>query len=90
MPNTDDSTPFIIEGETIGHIHHDTALVPYLLIHDEQGNSWRIYGYAQVSCAEGGGGEWHPQRRAQDKMLRAWQKNRKDLQDLAGLLGDGS
>ena len=50
---------FEIDGVQLGYIHRDNHNIPYLLIIDEQGNAWRIYGYAQVDGMEVTG-EWKP------------------------------
>ncbi len=88
MPNNDDSTPFTIGGETVARIYHDAGRVPYLLIVDNQGNTWRIYGYAQVSCACGSGGEWLPNRDGMLKVIKAWRKGRDAAKRARAELGE--
>ena len=79
--------PFTLDcGHVAGTIHHDAGQVPYLLRVDECGNSWRIYGYAQVSCQCGGGGEWTPNKAGMLKVIDAWQKRRAIAKQAAAAL----
>ncbi len=63
-------------GAILGVIHHDDKHVPYLLVMGKRGATWRIYGYAQIACRCGGGGEWLPSRSGMLKVIEAWRKGR--------------
>jgi len=76
----DESQPFIIDGQLIARIHHDAGRVPYLLVVDESGNAWRVYGYAQVSLAGGGGGEWVPNHNALMRVIESRRKAQRAAQ----------
>lgn len=83
----DDDTPFIIDGECVGHIHHDAGSVPYLSIETAQGHTVRIYGYAQIGLADGGGGEWMPGHGGMLKVIEAYKRNRSELRKLRQMTG---
>ena len=68
--NTPVATPFRLPcGHVPGNIRRDGSRVPYLLIIDGQGNSYRAYGYTQITCWCGQEGAWQPGLDALAQML---------------------
>lgn len=53
--------PFLVDDQPVGIICYDASHVAYLLVIDERGREWHIYGYAQVATVDGRKGAWYPQ-----------------------------
>ncbi len=84
-----EAKPFTLDcGHSPAYIHYDDGDVPYLLIADENGNAWRVYGYAQVSCDIcGRRGEWLPSRSGMLKVIEAYRKGREAARRARAELG---